>query len=250
MSSEAPPPATLALTGGTVVVSLDPVEIVTADVVIAGDRVAGVGTAPAGVPRRDCGGALVIPGSVCAHTHLYSALARGMPFRLEAPGSFVEILQRVWWRLDRALDEETVRLSALVGGLDALLSGTTSLVDHHASPEFVEGSLDVVADALAELGLRSVLAYEVTDRDGPARARAGLAENDRFLAADRALSRGLVGAHASFTLSDDTLAGCVDVPPGTGRGCTSTSRRTPPTSGTPGPVRAVASASGWSVTAC
>jgi putative selenium metabolism protein SsnA len=144
--------------------------------------------------------------------HLYSALARGMPFRLEPPRDFVQILQRVWWRLDRGLDDEAVRASALVGGLEALLSGTTTLVDHHASPDAIDGSLDIVAEALVSLGVRSVCCYEVTDRDGPERARAGLAESERFLRRTAAgalpLARGMVGAHASFTLSDETLAAC------------------------------------------
>ncbi len=211
-------PVTLALCGATVVVSLDPVEVVVGAVVVAGERIAYVGTAPPGAPRRDCSGTLVIPGNVCAHTHLYSALARGMPFRLAPPATFVEILQRIWWRLDRALDETTVRMSALRGGLDALLAGTTTVVDHHASPNFVSGSLDVLADALGQLGLRSVLGYEVSDRDGPQRAGAGVAENARFLRGERRLARGLVGAHASFTLSEATLAACVDAAAGAGVG--------------------------------
>jgi putative selenium metabolism protein SsnA len=201
---------TSALCGATVVVALDPPEVVTADVVLAGDRVASVGTAPPGVPRRDCSGTLVLPGNVCAHHHLYSALSRGMPYRLAPPVTFTEILQRVWWRLDRALDEAAIRASALRGGLDALAAGTTTIVDHHASPNAVDGSLDIIADALAELGVRSVLCYEVTDRDGPERAAAGIAENRRFLRAARGLTRGMVGAHASFTLSDETLAALVE----------------------------------------
>jgi putative selenium metabolism protein SsnA len=219
--------ADLALTGGTVVTSLDPPEVTAADVVIGGGRVLSVGAAPVGVPRRDCSGTLVLPGNVCAHHHLYSALSRGMPYRLAPPANFLQILQRVWWRLDRALDEPTVRLSALAGGLDALRAGTTTVVDHHASPNFIDGSLDVIAGALAELGLRSVLCYEVSDRDGPERAEAGVAENRRFLA-DRAgsqgqprrypLSRGLMGAHASFTLSDGTLGACADAAAAAGVG--------------------------------
>jgi len=203
----------LALCGGTVLSAVSGGDLVAADVVIEGDRVVAIGTAPDGVPRRDCSGTLIIPGNVCAHTHLYSALARGMPFALASPANFTELLQRVWWRLDRALDEDTVRLSALAGGLDALLCGTTTLVDHHASPNAIDGSLDVMADALESLGLRSVLCYEVTDRDGPEPARAGVAENERFLktvgSGGRPLTRGLMGAHASFTLSDETLAACV-----------------------------------------
>ena len=213
---------TLALCGATVVVALDPPEVVQADVVLAGDRVAAVGAAPWGVPRRDCSGTLLLPGNVCAHHHLYSALSRGMPYHLPAPTSFTEILQRIWWRLDRALDEPSIRASALRGGLDALRAGTTTIVDHHASPYAVDGSLDIIAEALEELGVRSVLCYEVSDRDGPERAAAGIAENRRFLTRSRGpgrgLARGLMGAHASFTLSDETLAGLVDAARSEGAG--------------------------------
>jgi putative selenium metabolism protein SsnA len=208
----------LALTGGLVLTSLDPVELHAADVVIRGGRVIGVGTAPDGAIRRDCGGCVVVPGNVCAHTHLYSALARGMPYGLEAPANFLQILQRVWWRLDRALDEESIRTSVLVGGAAALLAGTTTLVDHHASPNAIDGSLDVVADTLEGLGIRCVLCYEVSDRDGPERAAGGIRENERFLGSARPLARGLVGAHASFTLSEETLAACVDLATGKASG--------------------------------
>ncbi|MFZ2012981.1 MAG: amidohydrolase family protein [Nocardioides sp.] len=201
----------LALCGATVVVALDPPEVVSADVVLGGDRIAAVATAPPDVVRRDCTGTLIVPGNVCAHHHLYSALSRGMPYHLAPPVTFTEILQRVWWRLDRALDEPAIRASALRGGLDALRAGTTTIVDHHASPRAVDGSLDIIAETLAELGVRSVLCYEVSDRDGPACAAAGIAENRRFLARQAGLARGMVGAHASFTLSDDTLAALVDV---------------------------------------
>jgi cytosine/adenosine deaminase-related metal-dependent hydrolase len=142
------------------------------------------------------------PGLVCAHHHLYSTLARGMPPPPTTPRSFPEILEQVWWRLDAALDLDLVRCSALLGAVEALEAGTTAMVDHHASPSAVDGSLDVIAEACAEVGVRVVCAYEVTDRHGPAGAKAGLAENERFL---RAGGRGLVGAHACFTLSDDTL---------------------------------------------
>jgi putative selenium metabolism protein SsnA len=208
----------VALCGATVVVSLDPPEVVSADVVLAGDRIAAVGQAPAGVVRRDCSSTLILPGNVCTHHHLYSALSRGMPYHLSPPVTFLQVLQRVWWRLDRALDERAIRAAALRAGLDALRAGTTTVVDHHASPNAVDGSLDVIADALAELGVRSVLSYEVTDRDGPERAAAGLAENRRFLRDSSGLTRGLVGAHASFTLSDDTLAQLVDLARAEGAG--------------------------------
>jgi putative selenium metabolism protein SsnA len=199
------------LAGATVLTSLDPVRVERRDVHVRDGRVAAEGEDE----RRDCSGCLVVPGNVCAHTHLYSALARGMPYALQPPENFVQILQRVWWRLDRALDEELVRASALVGGMEALLSGTTTLVDHHASPNAIDGSLDVIEEALGSLGVRSVLCYETSDRDGPERALAGIEENRRFIERVRRerppLARGLVGAHASFTLSDETLAACADL---------------------------------------
>jgi putative selenium metabolism protein SsnA len=199
------------LTGGLVVGSLDPLFVGPGEVRVGDGRIVAEG----GGARRDCSGCLIVPGNVCAHTHLYSALARGMPYQLAPPDDFLQILQRVWWRLDRALDPDIVRASALVGGMEALLSGTTTLVDHHASPNAIDGSLDVIAQALGELGIRSILCYETSDRDGQELARAGLAENRRF--AERMqrekppLTRALVGAHASFTLSDETLEACADI---------------------------------------
>lgn len=125
-----------------------------------------------------------------------------MPAPAQTPTTFPEILERVWWRLDRALDHELIRASALLGALEALESGTTAIVDHHSSPNAIEGSLDVIAAACVEVGIRVSCCYEVTDRNGACGARAGLAENQRYL---RDGGRGLVGAHACFTLSDDTL---------------------------------------------
>jgi putative selenium metabolism protein SsnA len=214
----------LALTGGTLVRSLEPPLVGPADVLIEDGRIVGIDVPiPEGTPRRDCSGCLVVPGNVCAHTHLYSALARGMPGDGgPPPRTFIDILRRVWWRLDRALDDDTIRVSALVAGLDALRAGTTTVIDHHASPAAVDGSLDVIADALGQLGLRSVLCYETSDRDGPDVARAGLAENVRFVAASEAgawpLARAMIGAHASFTLGDDTLQAVAELACDQGRG--------------------------------
>jgi cytosine/adenosine deaminase-related metal-dependent hydrolase len=142
------------------------------------------------------------PGLVCAHHHLYSALARGMPAPPRTPTTFQEILELVWWRLDRALDLEMIRASARLGALEALERGTTAMIDHHASPNAIEGSLDAVAEACGEVGVRISTCYEVTDRNGPEGARAGLKENERYL---KSGGRGYVGAHACFTLSDETL---------------------------------------------
>lgn len=192
-----------------IVASLDPVQLLDRDLWVDGGRVAEPGVGE----RVPTDGLLVVPGNVDAHTHLYAALARGMPYRLEPPATFLETLQRIWWRLDRALDEGSIRASALVGGMEALLAGTTTVIDHHASPSAIDGSLDVIAGALGGLGLRSVLCYETSDRDGPGRARAGLEENRRFLARELPLCRGMSGAHACFTLSDDTLAACAEIGP-------------------------------------
>jgi cytosine/adenosine deaminase-related metal-dependent hydrolase len=142
------------------------------------------------------------PGLVCAHHHLYSALARGMPAPPRTPSGFVEILEMVWWRLDRALDLESIRWSAMLGALEALERGCTAVIDHHESPEVIEGSLTVIADACAEVGVRVNCAYGITDRHGADGALRGLAENERFL---RDGGRGMVGVHAPFTCTDGTL---------------------------------------------
>jgi putative selenium metabolism protein SsnA len=166
----------------------------------------------------DLTGKLVMPGMVCAHTHLYSALARGMPAPPRTPTNFKEILELVWWRLDRALDEETIYRSAMAGAMDAARAGTTCLFDHHASPSHISGSLQIVREAIEKVGLRAVLCYEVTDRGGSDERDRGLDENRSFLnwtkqtgSSKPALFRGLVGAHASFTLNDESLAACAEL---------------------------------------
>jgi cytosine/adenosine deaminase-related metal-dependent hydrolase len=150
----------------------------------------------------------LVPGFVNAHTHIYSGLAPfGMPPPAAPPENFVQILERIWWRLDRALDAGSLEASARYYVAHALLNGTTTLIDHHESPESVEGSLDILADACQELGIRAVLCYGATERNGgPAEAKRGLEECNRFVRSNRRpLVRGLVGLHASFTVSDDTI---------------------------------------------
>lgn len=148
------------------------------------------------------------PGLVCAHNHFYSALARGMPAPPRTPTEFLEILELVWWRLDRALDDDIIHWSAKLAALTALESGCTSVIDHHESPNAIEGSLSIIADACAEVGVRVNCAYGITDRHGATGAEAGLAENDRFL---RAGGRGMVGLHAAFTCDDDTIAAAAEL---------------------------------------
>ncbi len=147
-------------------------------------------------------------GYVNSHTHFYSGLAPlGMPAPQVAPENFVQILERVWWRLDRALDADTLRASVRLYVAEALLHGTTTLIDHHESPSFIDGSLDVIADACQELGARALLTFGATDRNGGrAEGQAGLAECRRFIRSNqRPRVRGVVGLHASFTCSDETI---------------------------------------------
>ena len=166
--------------------------------------------------RLDAGGQLAMPGNICAHTHFYGAYARGMAIPGPAPADFPAILRRLWWPLDKALTPETVRASALVCLVDAIKHGTTTLFDHHASPNCIDGSLDIIAGAVRQAGLRAVLCYEVTDRDGGEKLRAGIAENLRFMAASQGdpLVRGTFGLHASLTLDDGALRACADAAPG------------------------------------
>jgi putative selenium metabolism protein SsnA len=169
--------------------------------------------------RLDAGGQYVMPGNICAHTHFYGAFARGLAIPGPAPKDFPEILQKLWWPLDRSLTEQDVRASAEVMLVDAIRHGTTTLIDHHASPNAIGGSLDIIADAVDRSGLRAVLCYEVTDRDGEAKTRAGIDENVRFIQRTRSerVAGGRVaatfGLHASLTLSEQTLDACRQAAP-------------------------------------
>src|SRR6202035_1822941 len=125
---------------------------------------------------------------------------------------------RVWWRLDQALDLDAVEVSASVGALDALSCGTTTLVDHHASPHAISGSLVRVARGVNEVGVRGVLCYEVTDRHGPEGRQEGLEETVSFHQKARGRFRGMVGAHASLTLTEEALAGLKEAVSSTGTG--------------------------------
>lgn len=190
------------------VARLSPSRLARRHVIIDGDRIARLDeTLPKGNHEVvDCTGRILIPGNVCAHTHVYSALARGMPGPRRAPRNFLQILEEVWWPLDSALDERSIRASGHVAALDAIRSGTTTLVDHHASPNAIHGSLDLLAESFGDVGARGVLCYEVTDRGGRERRDAGLRENERFAHENhRPTLASLIGAHASFTLEDDTL---------------------------------------------
>jgi putative selenium metabolism protein SsnA len=173
----------------------------------------------AAAERIDARGRIVMPGLVCAHTHFYSGLARGITAPLGPMPDFTAILENLWWRLDRSLGAEAIRASAAVNALEAVQSGTTTVVDHHASTGHVRGSLDIIAGEFRRVGLRGLLCYETSDRDGPAVRDDALAENEawaRAAAAEREAARNTgrvapllgaaIGAHALFTLDEGTLA--------------------------------------------
>lgn len=173
---------------------------------------------PLSIERIDGMGKLAIPGLVNAHTHLYSTLARGMTVSGFAPRSFCELLQQLWWRVDRALDKEDIYMSGLVGAMAAARCGVTTLIDHHSSPNAVSGSLTELQRAVTQtVGLRGAFAYEISDRNGPHNCQEGIAENLAFLAELSAIERmtaASIGLHASFTLSDKTLERVAQQVPG------------------------------------
>ena len=150
----------------------------------------------------DCAGKLVTKSFGCGHHHIYSTLARGMPAPPKIPANFTEILQYVWWHIDKRLDLEMIEASALASAIYCAKSGVTFVVDHHASPMAIKGSLSVIAQAFDRVGIAHLLCYEISDRDGEAPREEGLAETDNFLAAG---SQGHVGLHASFTVGDELL---------------------------------------------
>lgn len=150
----------------------------------------------------DCTGKYVTKSFAVGHHHVYSALARGMPAPAKSPQNFREILQYIWWNLDKALDKESIEASALATAMACAKAGVTFAIDHHASPNCIDGSLEIIANAFEKVGVSHLLCYEITDRDGKDKAELGLAENEHHLENNQ----GLVGVHASFTVSDETLA--------------------------------------------
>ena len=160
----------------------------------------------------DAGGRLLMPALINCHTHLYSTLARGLKWPGPRPTNFPEILKKLWWRLDRALNEEDVYYSALAGLMESAKCGVATVIDHHSSPNACAGSLDQIARAFQKVGLRGATCYETSDRNGPRSALAGIRENVRFLERGRGgrLVNGSFGLHAAFTLSDRTLRACLE----------------------------------------
>jgi len=156
-------------------------------------------------------GKIIMPGMINTHTHLYSTFARGMNLKTdEPPKNFIKILDKLWWRLDRTLNEEDIYYSAMYALLDCVRKGTTTIFDHHASGNLIDGSLDIIAEAIRQTGIRANLSYEISDRDGHEKALAGIKENERFIKKIQRENHhflgGLIGLHASFTLENETLS--------------------------------------------
>jgi putative selenium metabolism protein SsnA len=199
------------------------------DVVIEGAFIIEVGKNAAkkyrAIKTIDLANKYISPGIVCSHNHFYSALARGIQARIEPSKDFAGILEHLWWRLDRALDEETLYYSGLVGALEAIKAGTTSVIDHNASPSFINGSLATLRKSFEKVGLRGILAYEVTDRNGEAGMKEGVAESIAFckaIAKDKKktphLIESAIGGHAPFTLGDASLTLIADAISATKKG--------------------------------
>lgn len=194
-------------------------------VVTDGEQVVAVGDA-AQMKQRfpdaeavDCSGKVILPGFICTHHHFYSTMARGMTPPGEPASNFVEILERLWWKLDMALSDEDITLSAQIPLIECIRNGTTTVIDHHASPSMRDGSLDLIESAVRQAGIRASLCYEVSDRNATG---GGIKENERFIKktghGDGQIA-AMMGLHASFTLSDDTLEKCVGIAKDAGVGC-------------------------------
>lgn len=150
----------------------------------------------------DCTGKLVMKSFACGHHHVYSALARGMGAPKKIPANFHEVLQYVWWTLDKCLDLQMIEASALVAALYCAKNGVTFVIDHHASPFAIESSLETIAAAFDKVGVSHLLCYEISDRDGVIPRQKGLEETETYF---KNKHQGLVGLHASFTVGDDLL---------------------------------------------
>lgn len=206
-------PVTILGPGVVVTAFRDPEVIPSGAVAWSDDRIIAAGDAGEitaaypGAATMDARGGLILPGLVNLHHHFYSSLARGLDPGLELR-NFGEILDGLWWRLDRALDPDTIRISAALAAADSIRWGATTVFDHHASPSWIRGSLGRIASVIDDAGLSAVLCYEITDRNGHHQALEGIDENVDFHTAHRGHPRirGMLGLHASFTVDDATLA--------------------------------------------
>lgn len=202
------------------------------DIVIENDEIIATGSCLASryphATVKEMHGRLVMPGNVCAHNHFYSGLSRGIQANIAPSPDFISTLKNLWWRLDRALDEESLYYSGLICSLEAIRSGCTAVIDHHASPNYIGGSLSQLRHAFLKVGLRGMTCFETTDRNGgPKELQAGVEENIRFAdEIDQARKAGRepylveahIGAHAPFTVTDDGLSMLGEALKATGRG--------------------------------
>jgi putative selenium metabolism protein SsnA len=201
------------------------------DVLIDGTEITAVGKGVAAAVRAeraiDLDGRVLMPGLVCSHDHFYSGLSRGIVARIASSTDFVSTLQNLWWRLDRAIDKEVLQASGTICALEAVKAGCTAVVDHHASPSFINGSLSTLKECFERVGLRGILCYETTDRNGAQGMEQGVRENRDFaLSVETERTRkgatrlveAMIGGHAPFTLGDDALGKLGDVVRETGRG--------------------------------
>jgi len=196
-----------------------------ASVVTDGENIVAIGTA-AEMKKKypnadsvDCTNKVVLPGFICTHHHFYSTFARGMFIPGEPASNFVEVLERLWWKVDRAIVGDDILLSAQIPLIECIRNGTTTIIDHHASPSASDGSLDMIETAVRQAGVRASLCYEVSDRNEHGE---GIRENERFI---KKIGKGdgqiaaMMGLHASFTVADDTVAKCVGIAKDAGVGC-------------------------------
>ena len=158
----------------------------------------------------DAKGGVIMPAFINTHEHIYSAMARGLSIKGYDPKGFLEILDGMWWTIDRHLTNEATRQSARVTYLDSIKNGVTTVFDHHASFGEIHDSLFAIEDAAKEFGLRTCLCYEISDRDGMDKAKEAVMENAAWikhaLADDSDMIAGMMGMHAQFTISDETMA--------------------------------------------
>ena len=160
----------------------------------------------------DAHGGMILPGLINGHGHIYSAFSRGISINNYSPKNFLDILDGMWWTLDRNLMLEDTKYSAMATYIDCVKNGVTTMFDHHASFGEIPGSLFAIADAAKEIGVRTNLCYEVSDRDGEAKMKQAVKENADFInfckKDDTDMVKAMMGMHASFTLSDSSLALC------------------------------------------
>lgn len=176
--------------------------------------------------KMDCHHRLLMPGLINTHMHFYSTFARGLALQ-KSPQNFHEILSELWWKLDSALDLKSIYYSALLPVINSIKHGVTSVIDHHSSPNAIEGSLDKIEEAMDLLGLRGVLCYEMSNRNGLDKCQLALEENARYIQKCRMEKEqnadhpydGMVGLHASFTLDDGALKRAAELSWATDRGC-------------------------------